>query len=143
MLENLQYWVNSTMTTASGSSWDFIHEPEHLLYDYLLLFSIACLNFFFFSRFFFNLDHFFKVFIKFVMILLLFFMFRCFGHKAYSILVPRPEIKPHGHDWTTEHIVPTAFIIAKESSLGLGLAFSFHISYSSVGNSSSVLLYLS
>ena len=101
MLENLQYWVNSTMTTASGSSWDFIHEPEHLLYDYLLLFSIACLNFFFFSRFFFNLDHFFKVFIKFVMILLLFFMFRCFGHKAYSILVPRPEIKPHGHDWAT------------------------------------------
>ena len=61
-----------------------------------------CLNFlrFLFFFFFFCVDHFFKVFIKFVTILFLFyvlgvFLFFCFffGYKACGIIVPQPGIK--------------------------------------------------
>ena len=72
----------------------------------VLRLSKQCWTFFFFlvsafqgeGFFFFNLDHFFLVFFKFVTILgfVCFFvlLFLFFGHKAFGILAPRPGMKP-------------------------------------------------
>ena len=52
---------------------------------------VSLCGFFFF--FILSVDHF-KVFLEFVTILLLFFMFWFFGHKACRILAPQPGFKP-------------------------------------------------
>ena len=56
-----------------------------------LLSAISGLFFFFFQNF--LRRSFFKVFIEFVAILLLFYVL-VFGHEVYGILVPQPVIKP-------------------------------------------------